>query len=209
MFIAFEGVDGTGKSTQLKKCQAWLEELGHHVVVCRDPGSTGLGLRLREILLSKSELKIEFASEMFLFMAARAQMVAEIILPALAQNQVVLCDRFLLSTVVYQGHAGALDVSQIWQIGQTATQGRDPDLTLVFDAPLQVAMKRLAGERDRMESRGEEYFESVRRGFLTEAARLQDTIAVIDASGDPADIHLQVQKAVETKFNIVSGSETP
>lgn len=195
MFIVFEGVDGTGKSTQVEKCRAWIQELGRTVVVCRDPGSTNLGLKLREILLKRSELKIDMPSEMFLFMAARAQMVSELILPALERNDVVLCDRFLLSTVVYQGHAGKLDPDQIWQIGQVATQGRDPDLTIVFDAPLQVAMKRLGTRRDRMESRGEEFFTAVRRGFLTEAAE-HESIHVVDASGDAQDIHLQVRRAI-------------
>ena len=196
MFIVFEGVDGTGKSTQVEKCRAWIQELGHAVTFCRDPGSTELGLKLRELLLNRSELKIDARAEMFLFMAARAQMVSEIILPALQRKEVVICDRFLLSTVVYQGHAGNVDPGQIWQIGKVANQACDPDLTLVFDAPLQVAMKRLGASRDRMESRGEEYFTAVRRGFLAEAAR-NESIQVIDASGDVQEIHRQVCKALE------------
>lgn len=200
MFIVFEGVDGTGKSTQLEKCRTWIEGLGRSVLVCRDPGSTELGLRLRELLLKRSELRIDDSAEMFLFMAARAQMVSELILPALERDEVVLCDRYLLSTVVYQGHAGQLDPDQIWAIGEAATRGHQPDLTLVFDAPLQVAMKRLGRQRDRMESRGEEYFGKVRRGFLAEAAS-QSSIEVIDAGGDVADIHMQVQKAIQTQLN--------
>lgn len=196
MFIVFEGIDGTGKSTQVEKCRAWIQELGRTVVVCRDPGSTNLGLKLREILLKRGELKIDMPSEMFLFMAARAQMVSELILPALERNEVVLCDRFLLSTVVYQGHAGKLDPDQIWQIGQVATQGHAPDLTIVFDVPLQVAMKRLGTRRDRMESRGEEFFTAVRRGFLAEAAE-HESIHIVDASGDAKDIHRQVRRAIE------------
>lgn len=200
MFIVFEGVDGTGKSTQLEKCRTWLAGLGHDVTVCRDPGTTDLGGRLRDLLLRKSELAIDVTAEMFLFMAARAQMVSETILPALQQDRIVLCDRFLLSTVVYQGHAGSLDPNKIWQIGQIATQNCQPDITLVFDAPLTTTMKRIGSRRDRMESRGEEFFSSVRRGFLAEAAT-QDSIRVIDASGDAGDIHLQVREAVEPSLS--------
>ncbi len=196
MFIAFEGVDGTGKSTQLERCQAWIEEMGHEVLVCHDPGSTPLGLKLRELLLNRSELQIDIESEMFLFMAARAQMVAELILPALAQGRCVLCDRFLLSTVVYQGYAGNLEPQKIWEIGSVATRGCLPDLTLVFDAPLEVAMQRLGTGRDRMESRGETFFAAVRSGFLAEAAN-HDSLQVVDASGQAAEIHQHVRKAIE------------
>ena len=203
MFIVFEGVDGTGKSTQVEQCRAWIQGLGREVTVCRDPGSTELGLRLRDILLKRSELKVDVESEMFLFMAARSQMVTEIILPALEKNNVVLCDRFLLSTVVYQGHAGKLDPQQIWQIGQVATRGRQPDLTIVFDAPLQITMRRLGSRIDRMESRGEEFFSAVRRGFLAEAAR-NTSIQVVDAGGDARDIHVQVRKVIESCLELPS-----
>ncbi len=197
MFIVFEGVDGTGKSTQLEKCRDWMEQLGHQVEVCRDPGSTSLGIKLREILLQRSELQIDFVAESFLFMAARAQMVAELIKPALQHGKVVLCDRFVLSTVVYQGHAGNIQAADLWNVNAVATEGVSPDLVLVFDAPLEIAMQRVGPRRDRMESRGSEYFEQVRQGFLTEASQ-HDNIQVIDASGNPDEIHQQVQTIVRT-----------
>jgi len=196
MFIAFEGVDGMGKSTQLDQCRDWIQSLGYEVLVCRDPGSTDLGLRLREILLKRSELKIDMEAEMFLFMAARAQMVSELILPALNRKQVVLCDRFLLSTVVYQGYAGELDPAKIWQIGEVATQGYSPDLTLVFDVPLEIAMQRLGTSRDRMESRGESFFTAVRQGFLEEVHRKDDLI-LVDARGSVSEIQQHVRAAVQ------------
>ncbi|MGI9515965.1 MAG: dTMP kinase [Pirellulaceae bacterium] len=197
MFIVFEGIDGSGKSTQLEMCQTWLESLSRAVTVCRDPGSTELGNRLREILLQRSELRVCYPAEMFLFMSARAQLMAEVVLPALQRNEMVLCDRFLLSTVVYQGHAGELVPEVIREIGQSATLGRNPDLTLVFDAPLEITMRRVGSTRDRMESRGEEYFASVRRGFLDEAAR-DDSVRIIDGGGDPQDIHREVREVIQT-----------
>lgn len=206
MFIVFEGIDGSGKSTQMELGRSWLAESAITVVTCRDPGTTDLGNRLRDILLQRSELNISFAAEMFLFMAARAQLMAEVILPALARGEIVLCDRFLLSTVVYQGHAGELDPDVIWQTGQTATFGRQPDLTLVFDVPLQVALQRLGSTRDRMESRGEAYLAKVRSGFLAEAER-DDSIRIIDASGDPQDIHQRIREAIRPLLNPSTADE--
>lgn len=201
MFIAFEGVDGTGKSTQLDQCRDWLIALGYEVLVCRDPGSTSLGLRLREILLNRSELKIDMEAEMFLFMAARSQMVAELIKPALECGKVVLCDRFLLSTVVYQGHAGQLSPEIIWQIGEVATQGYSPNLTLVFDVPLEIAMQRLGESRDRMESRGESFFTAVRQGFLSEV-NCKDDLVLVDAQGSVSEIQQKVQAAVRSMIDL-------
>ena len=208
MFIAFEGVDGTGKSTQLDQCCHWIQGLGYEVLVCRDPGSTDLGLRLREILLNRSELKIDMQAEMFLFMAARAQMVSESIVPALNRGKVVLCDRYLLSTVVYQGHAGQLSPEKIWQIGEVATQGISPDLTLVFDVPLEIAMQRLGTSRDRMESRGESFFTAVRQGFLAEVNH-KDDLVLVDASGGVTEIQQQVQAAIQPIIDSTPSKNEP
>ena len=204
MFIVYEGVDGTGKSTQLSYSQKRLEESGHAVTVCRDPGSTSLGDRLREILLKRQELEIAPTSELFLFMAARSQLVEEVIRPALAEDRIVLCDRFLLSTVVYQGHAGGMEPETIWRIGESATGGLHPDLTLIFDTPIDVAMRRIGDRPDRMESRGEEYLARVRRGFLAESAQMKN-VEVIDASGDPAEIQDQVQAALAPLVAAITG----
>lgn len=196
MLIVFEGVDGTGKTTQLRRCEAWLCEAGNRVTVCRDPGSTGLGERLREILLARQDLEIAPLSETLLFMAARSQLVAEIIRPALSRQEIVLCDRFLLSTVVYQGHAGGVAPDTIWQIGRAAIDGLDPDLTLVFDVPVDVAMRRMGNPGDSMEARGEEYLAAVQRGFLAESARIRNA-RVIDASANANEVHQQVRAVIE------------
>ncbi|MFP6576922.1 MAG: dTMP kinase [Pirellulaceae bacterium] len=123
MFISFDGVDGVGKSTQTELFVEWLREQGRTVVTCRDPGSTELGERLRTLVLKASDIKIDAESEMLLYMAARAQLVAEVIQPALAAGQVVVSDRFLLANVVYQGHAAGLDPQSIWDVGNVATAG--------------------------------------------------------------------------------------
>ena len=128
MFISFDGVDGVGKSTQTELFVEWLREQGQTVVTCRDPGSTELGERLRTLVLKASDIKIDAESEMLLYMAARAQLVAEVIQPALAAGQFVVSDRFLLANVVYQGHAAGLDPrGRVRQsvAGNTATCNHD------------------------------------------------------------------------------------
>ena len=135
MFLSIDGGDGTGKSTQVELLAQWLRQQGRDVVTCRDPGSTPLGEAVRNILLDRHDLHIDRRSEMLLYMAARAQMVEEVIRPALEQGKTVLCDRYLLANVAYQGYGGGLDVPTLWEVGRVATGGLMPDLTIVLDVP--------------------------------------------------------------------------
>ena len=206
MFIVFDGVDGAGKSTQIKLCHQWLRQSGFDVEEVSDPGTTKLGKRIREILLGNQGIPIDQRSEMLLFMAARSQLVTERIRPAIKHGSFVLCDRFLLSTVVYQGHAGEIDPETIWQVGQIATGGLEPDMTLVFDLPVDVAFDRLAGEKDRLESRGREYFEAVREGFLREAEN-DERIVVIDARLSAEELHHEICRLLARRFAIGAGGK--
>lgn len=181
MFFVFDGIDGAGKSTQVGQFVEWLQGLGREVVRCQDPGSTALGDRLREILLGRHEIPISMLAEMMLFTTARTQLVQEIVKPALAEGKTVVLDRYLLSTVVYQGHAGALDPDSIRQVNQIATEGLQPQATFILDLPVEMALQRLGASLDRMESRGPDYLEQVRRGFLNEAQRDPQRLKVIDA----------------------------
>src|SRR5579885_228790 len=130
LFLSLDGIDGTGKSTQCRLLADWLRGRGHEVVTCADPGGTAVGAALREIVLHHRG-EMAPACEAFLFMASRAQLVAEVIDPALASGRVVVCDRFLLANVVYQGYGGGLDVGRLWDVGRLSTGDREPDLTLV------------------------------------------------------------------------------
>jgi len=182
MFFSFDGIDGVGKSTQMRLFCDALRAGGREFVVCRDPGSTPLGERIRDLLLSSdAATAISRRSEMLLYMAARAQLVDEVIRPALAAGKIVVSDRFLLANVVYQGHAGGLDVASVWQVGQVATNGIRPDCTFLLDMPPEAADRRLRRPLDRMESQGNDYRERLRAGFLTEAARPDSGIHAIDA----------------------------
>ena len=202
MFISFDGVDGVGKSTQAAQFVEWLQEQGHQVLRCRDPGSTELGERLRTLVLKDTKISIAAGSEMLLYMAARAQLVSEVIEPALAAGQVVVSDRFLLANVVYQGHAAGLDPQDIWDVGAVATGGLEPDLTVVLDMPLEKAVGRIGRELDRMEARGLEFLERVRQGFLREAERSPERIVVVDADQDIPQVQNDIRQVASRYLKV-------
>jgi dTMP kinase len=197
MFFSLDGIDGVGKSTQMELFAEHLKGAGYDVVTCRDPGSTPLGESIRGILLQDREIPVCGTGEMLLYMAARAQMVAEIIKPALAAGKTVISDRYLLANVVYQGWAGELAPDVIYRIGQVATDDLMPDLTLLLDLPTAEASGRLGDELDRMESRDNSYQQALRKGFLEEAARAPERIAVINAEGSVDQVAGRIRKAAE------------
>ena len=180
MFFSFDGIDGAGKSTQVGLLEDALRGRGLEVVSCRDPGSTPLGERIREVLLANDGVPIGRRGEMLLYMASRAQLVQDVIRPVLEAGKVVVADRYLLANVVYQGHAGGLDPTEIWQVGRVATQGLMPDCVFLLDLPPEGASGRMNRPLDRMESQGDEYRRRLRSGFLKEAAG-NDSIRVIPA----------------------------
>jgi dTMP kinase len=202
MFFSIDGGDGVGKSTQLELLSEWLRQLGHDVVNCRDPGSTRLGEAVREILLHRHDLAIHRRSEMLLYMAARAQMVEEVIRPALEQGKTVVTDRYLLSNVVYQGYGGGLDVETLWEVGRVATAGLMPDMTLVLDMPTAAAASRIDRPLDRMEQQGAQFHARVREGFLAEANRRPDEIVVIPAAAPIEQVQAEIRTAVAKSLGI-------
>ena len=195
MFFSLDGIDGVGKSTQMELFVEHLKAVGLDVVTCRDPGSTQLGEAIREILLQDRDTPIGGSTEMLLYMAARAQMVAEIIKPALAMGKVVVSDRYLLANVVYQGWAGELAPEAIWKVGKIATDDVRPDRILLLDLPPTAAAERIGSEPDRMESRGTSYQEALRKGFLEEASRDPERITVLDAHGTVEEVAARIQAA--------------
>jgi dTMP kinase len=197
MFFSFDGVDGTGKSTQIALLADAIRQRGREVVTCRDPGSTPLGERLRQILLDHHDTPIHRRSEMLLYMAARAQLIEEIIRPALAAGKIVLSDRYLLANVVYQGHAGGLPPDDVWRVGEVTVAGVMPRLVFLLDMPAERAASRIQRAHDRMEAQGLEYLEKVRQGFLTEARRRPESIIVINADRSTDEIHAEVVRHAE------------
>ena len=194
-FYSFDGVDGAGKSTQIDLFAQHLKAIGHDVVRCRDPGSTTLGEKLRGILLHRHDTHVDIRAEMLIYMAARAQMTEQIILPALDRGQTVVSDRYLLSNIAYQGYGGGLDIDEIKQVGAVATAGRLPELTFVLDLPTQIARKRREGSPDRIEARGDTFFLKVRDGFLAEAKLAPERIVVINGEGEIAEVQQRIVAA--------------
>ncbi|VTT97244.1 thymidylate kinase : Thymidylate kinase OS=Pirellula staleyi (strain ATCC 27377 / DSM 6068 / ICPB 4128) GN=tmk PE=3 SV=1: Thymidylate_kin [Gemmataceae bacterium] len=195
-FISFDGIDGTGKSTQCRMLVDWLATLRVPATACTDPGGTALGQELRKIVLFGREHRIGTVTEAMLFMASRAQLVEEVIRPALDRGEVVVSDRFTLANVVYQGHAGGLRPEDLWAVGRFVTGGVEPDLTLVFDAPLDVTVARRAREADRVEARDPDYQRRVQTGFRYEAGRRPEKYRIIDAAPDADTVHRHVRREV-------------
>jgi dTMP kinase len=196
LFLSLDGLDGGGKSTQCRLLADWLRGRGHTVTNCVDPGGTAVGADLRQLVLHHRR-ELTPACEAFLFMASRAQLVAEVIRPALDAGHAVISDRFLLANVVYQGHAGGLDVEQLWQVGRLSTGGLEPDLTFVLDLPPEQARSRRAGPADRVERRPPDYHARVRQGFRAEAQRRPERIKLIDASQPVEKVHQVICRAVD------------
>jgi dTMP kinase len=203
MFFSFDGIDGTGKSTQMGLFVDWLQERGFDVVTCRDPGGTELGEKLRRILLDKSDTPICRRAEMLLYMASRAQLVDQVIKPALQDGEIVVSDRFLLANVVYQGHAGGLSVGDLWRVGDVAVDCVMPARIFVLDMQVTDAAKRMNREPDRIESQGSSYMEAVRQGFLAEADRRPE-IVVIDANRDIESIQSDIRTVADQALAVHS-----
>jgi dTMP kinase len=191
MFITLDGIDGGGKSTQLARLCEFLRAGGNEVLAVRDPGGTPTGEAIRSLLLD-SQLAMHRRSEAMLFMAARCELVQSKILPALGAGTIVVSDRFLLANVVYQSVGGDLDVDDLWRIGDWATGGLKPDLTLLLDLPAQESLARIDRPADRMESRGLEYLQAVRQAFLDQLPKAAKHTAIINAAQAPDLVHRDI-----------------
>lgn len=189
-FVVFEGPDGSGKSTQLRRFVAACTASGVRPVEVREPGGTEVGERIRKALLDHLEREeMTLRCEMLLYMASRAQLCEQVIAPALASNQLVIADRFVSSTMAYQGAAGGLPMDEIEAAAGIATRGVDPDAVVIFDVDEQTAAQRmnplLRGDTlDRMEAKGLEFHRKVRAGYLDQVERFPDTHLCIDARFD-------------------------
>lgn len=210
-FIVFDGPEGSGKSTQTELLHRRLVSAGVDVLLARDPGSTRIGEQVRQILLNPEHQEMGMRCEMLLYMASRAQMMAEQILPALNAGRMVLCDRFVSSTLAYQLGGDGLTEKDIRAVGDIAIRGRWPDMTILFDLPVQLSSSRVqpkftlfpddpeAGvEKDRIEQRPIDYHEQVRRNYLAQAKSDPARYRVVDASRPPEAIHQELWSILES-----------
>jgi len=196
LFITFEGVDGCGKTTQMKLLSEYLSKKGYEVILTREPGAKGLGEKIREILLHYDG-EVSSSAESFLFLADRAQNVDKIVNPAVNLGQIVLCDRHTDSTIAYQGYGRGVDIEELRMLNNLATGSKKPDLTFVFDIDIETSMLRVGKEKDRMESAGTVFFNKVRNGYLEIAKTEPERVKIIDATRDIDDIRNDVNAIVE------------
>ena len=191
LFITFEGIDGCGKTTQIKLLKEYFEKHGKTVLLTREPGAKGLGVKLREILLNYDG-EVSPNCESFLFLADRAQHIDTIIKPAIERGEIVLCDRHTDSTVAYQGYGRGVDLERIHLLNNIATSGMKPDLTFIFDIDIETSMSRVGKEQDRMESAGIEFFKRTREGYLEIAKNEPDRVKLLKGTDTIENIHNQI-----------------
>ena len=212
-FITFEGIEGSGKTTQIRLAESWLRRRGQQVLATAEPGGTSLGIKIREMLLNRGPWNIGAKAELLLFAAARAQHVAETIIPALEEGKWVLCDRYTDATRVYQGFGRGLNTELVNMINDFSTGKIEPELTFLFDLPVEMGLKR-AKERvkdhiperaeDRFEEEEHEFHQTVRKGYLQLAKEHPERFHVINAAGLPEEIHREVCRLLDLLPDIAS-----
>ena len=204
-FITFEGSEGSGKSTQIELVHRYLEKKKRKVLFLREPGATRISEQVRRILLDVGSAGMSDECETLLYMAARAQLVREKIIPALREGLVVLCDRFLDSTIAYQGYGNGVDIGWIKQLGRFATGGVTPDLTIFFDIDAKKGLGRISRPKDRIERRSILYHNRVRTGYRTLARQEPRRIKLVKVDGGKEEIHLIVRRYVDDLLELGKG----
>jgi dTMP kinase len=212
LFITFEGIDGCGKSTQRELLAEQLKQRGFEVVVTREPGGTEIGEGIRRLLISDASVHIAPTTELLLYVAARAQHVAELIKPSVEAGRIVISDRYTDSTVAFQGYGRGLDLEMVEKLNRFATGGLVPDLTIVFDLDPAMARTRLGtrpvgGLLGAFDEQHADFHERMRSGYLKMAKSEPSRICVVDASGSAAETHSSVMALVLPKLEEVGSQE--
>jgi len=204
MLITFEGIDCSGKSTQAKLLVERLEQMGHQVVLLREPGGTTISEQVRDILLDNKHKEMDRITEFLLFSASRAHLVSEVILPALRENKTVVCDRFYDSSTAYQGWGRGINIEDVKRINHIATLGTVPDITFLIDIPPNESVRRknlMPGSAvDRMEVSGITFYEQVRNGYLAIAKSEPERFVVIDGMKSVKEIAQEVWMVVSDRL---------
>ena len=205
IFITFEGPDGSGKSTQIGLLAEYLRAGGHEVLTTREPGGTPIGDQIRAVLHDVDNTAMVFEAEILLYSASRAQLVGQVIQPALAQGAIVLCDRYADSTIAYQGYGRELDLNALGQITAFATGGLTPDLTIFLDCPVEEGLNRKrralaleGGEWNRLDREMPEFHRRVRQGYLVLASAEPNRWLILNACRSIGEVQTDIRKAVES-----------
>ena len=203
-FISLEGGEGAGKSTQHRRIVEWLSSQGRTVIEAREPGGTPVSEQIRQVLLDTRNAGLNATAELLLMFAARSQLVEEVILPALADGNVVVCDCFADASYAYQGGGRQLGAETVAKVEQLVLKDLQPDLTLLFDVPVELGMTRVAGrgEADRFEVESVRFFERVRKAYLERAAGDPQRFKIIDASRDQEEVWSQVETALKAGLGL-------
>ncbi|MFH1621509.1 MAG: dTMP kinase [Candidatus Omnitrophota bacterium] len=196
-FITFEGPEKSGKSTQAKLLKKYLSKKGFFCLFIREPGSTTLGEKIRKILLDKKNTHIFHFSEMLLYMTARAQLVKEIIEPALKKNKVVICDRFLDSTIAYQGYGLGIDINQIKKIGSFVTKGIKPNITILLDLDDKESLFKDGHKKDRIELRSASFHKKVKNGYLLLSKLHPKRIKIVRVKDDVFSTQREIRRIID------------
>lgn len=199
LFISFEGIDGCGKSTHLNLLDEYLQSLGYSVLRPREPGGTAIGEKIRKILLEKTEDNMMAETELLLFLASRAQITREIIAPALHEGKIVICDRFMDSSVAYQGYGRALGPERVKLMNRFATGDIVPDITFLLDVDVEEARSRLDqrdSEMNRLDSETVQFMQTVREGFLAMQKDEPDRIKLVDTSGAKESTQMFIRETI-------------
>lgn len=202
LFISMEGPDGAGKSTQIELLQNYLEDKGYEIVITREPGGTVISEAIRQVILNKEYKEMCPNTELLLYAAARAQLVSEVIRPALEAGKAVICDRFVESSVVYQGIARGLGIERVYAVNDYALEGLRPQLTILLDLDAKEGLRRKKqqAELDRMEAEGLEFHQKVAEGYRILAEREPERIMKISATLPKEDIHAKIVVAIEERI---------
>ena len=203
-FISLEGGEGAGKSTQNKRIVRWLSEQGCTVVETREPGGTIVSEQIRKVLLDTRNEGLNATAELLMLFAARSQLVQEVILPALKDGKVVVCDRFADASYAYQGGGRKLGAEPVAVLEKLVLKDLQPDLTLLFDVPVNLGMERVAGrgEADRFEIESIRFFERVRNAYLERAADNPHRFRIIDASQDENQVWQQIENILKKRLDL-------
>lgn len=202
LFITIEGGDGSGKTTQIDLLMAYFNQHGFDVLLTREPGGTVISEKLRDIILDKEHMEMADMTEALLYAAARAQHVHEFIIPNINNGKVVICDRFVDSSVVYQGHARELGIDNIETINSFATLGIKPDLTILLDLPADIGLKRKKNQKalDRLELAADSFHIKVNEGYKILAKKHPERILAVDATKSIEEIHQIIIEAITAKL---------
>lgn len=204
LFIVLEGTDGCGKSTQIRNVKTYLRDKGIHTLLVREPGGTDIGEKIRKILLDNENSEMRASTEMYLYAASRAQLVQEVIKPAIMDGKVVICDRFIYSSLVYQGVGRKLGIDTVWDVNQKALAGIMPDIAIFLDLPIEKALDRVKrGNMDRIEKENDNFHNTVYSSYIKLCTDEKFKLTRINADRDIKEVFADIKDIIDTNLGKV------